>query len=246
MRPLRPLMLAALLCACSEPSRAPLDAQPSPRATEPAVEPPTPRRCAPPPGVSGSPTSIAAAITLLGALPPPVTVACFVESLDRPLGVFASASPFSAQPSSDVASPRIFIRSGPLTMTVIAEGLGRGLLEFGEHADDGRTIKGEVELPPPAPLSPTTPFDRVRVGDATSCSTCHDDEAPAPAGRPGLASEVLHPSPLFDVPLDRLRHAAERCDDAGSPERCELLHALFDHGEVRPATLPSGGRLCDH
>lgn len=67
-----------------------------------------------------------------------------------------------------------------------------------------------------------------------------------PQGRLGLVSEVLHPSPEFEVPLSRLREEAADCDRDRDAERCELLHALFDHGEVVAGALPAGGRLCDH
>ncbi len=211
-----------------------------------AVAPFEQRRCRPPQGITGSPTSIAEAVALLEALPSPVTVPCFVESLDRPLHVFASASPFSAQSSMDVASPRIFIRNGALTMTVIAEGMGAQLLEFGEQSSDGRSIKAEVELGRGDVLSPYEPHERIRVDVGTTCGTCHDDEAPAPGTRAGYASEVLHPSPQFDVSLPALRRASDSCDPSEHAARCELLAALFGHGEVLAGTLPAGGRLCDH
>ncbi|MCH9685175.1 MAG: hypothetical protein K0V04_27305 [Deltaproteobacteria bacterium] len=237
----RVLGLAVLSLACGESGRE------SPRAASvvgsPPPQPPDLRRCVPPPTIDASPESIAEAVALLNALPPPVTVACFIESLERPLQVFASASPFSAQPSSTLDSPRIFIRNGPLTMTVVPDGMGAGLLEFGEQAGPGRTRKGEVELPPAGTLAWSAPYDRVQVDDTTTCGTCHDDEA---ADGSGFVSEVLHPSPMFDVSLAQLRQAATDCDRGRDAQRCDLLAALFDHGDVQPAMLPRGGRICDH
>lgn len=196
--------------------------------------------------MTGSPTSIAEVVALLNALPPPVTVACFVESLDRPLHALATTSPFSAQPAMDRASPRIFIRNGPLTMAVVPAGMGKRLLEVAEHDGAGRTLKGEVELPFAGTLAPSAPYDRVQAGEGTTCGTCHDDEAPASAGRSGFASEILRPPPELDVTLDQLRHEAAGCDASTDADRCALLGALFDHGEVRAGALPGGGRLCDH
>ena len=245
------------LSACGDADRSP---SPVPPAREPASAPaesptaaesptsPDPRRCKPSPGLSGSPTSIAEAVALLDVLPAPVTVACFVESLDRPLRIIATASPLSAQPAVDVASPRILIRNGTLTMAVVPAGMGKRLLEFGEDAGEGRTIKGEVELPLERSLRASAPYDRVLAteGKGTSCGVCHDDEAPAPGLRPGLASEILRPTPEFEVPLDDLRQAAARCSSDDDDERCALLTALFDHGPVLEAPAFVGGRICDH
>ena len=50
-----------------------------------AVNPLGRARCRPPAGVSGYPKTTQAALDLLNALPKPTSVACFVESLDRPL-----------------------------------------------------------------------------------------------------------------------------------------------------------------
>jgi len=207
----------------------------------------TARRCAPPLGVSGAPTSIAAAVALLNALPPPVTVACFIESLDRPLRVVATASPFSAQPADGTQSPRILIRNGPLTMAVVPTGMGKSLLEFGEAAGEGRTIKGEVQLPPEGKLLATAPLDRIRAGDGTTCGACHDDESSGGGNFPeaAFASETLLPLPEFDVPLTDLRGEAEQCatSQTAAEARCSLLVALFDHGPVQPGSLPDG-RIC--
>ncbi len=206
------------------------------------------RRCKPPPGVSGSPTSIADAVALLDALPAPVTVACFVESLDRPLRIMATASPLSAQPAVDVTSPRILIRNGALTMAVVPAGMGKRLLEFGEDTGEGRTIKGEVELPLEQTLTASAPHDQVLAmeGEGTSCGVCHDDEAPAPGLRLGRASEILRPTPEFMVSIDDLRTATASCPSDDDDERCALLRALFDHGPVLEAPAFVGGRVCDH
>ncbi|MEM6992955.1 MAG: hypothetical protein AAF721_20735 [Myxococcota bacterium] len=226
------------LAACRDPA-------PPDRGREPVVEPAT-RRCQVPDGTSASPGSIAAAIDLINALPPPVDIACFIESLDRPLQVVATASAFSAQPSGDVRAPRVFIRSGALTMAVVPIGLGKHLLEFSEHAGERRSIKGELELPAKGPLPPSAAFDRVRVGEATTCSVCHDGEAPVDALAVAYGSETLRPLPEFDVPVANLRSEAQRCQDMSAdarPPRCALLGALFGHGDVEPGTLPAG-RIC--
>lgn len=237
---------AALLLAlaCGEaPSVEPSPSRPpvSPKAL--STPEASTRRCVAPEGVSDAPQSIAEAIMLLNALPPPVDVACFVESLARPVSVFATASPFSAQPSADADNPRIFIRNGPLTMAVVPIGMGKRLLEFSELVGERRSIKGEVELPATLPLAPSAAYDRVRIGEATTCGVCHNDEAAALEGATAFASETLRPLPEFDVPPQQLALAATACADTPPGGRCDLLRALFDHGEVRPTELPAG-RIC--
>ena len=42
---------------------------------------------------------------------------------------------------------------------------------------------------------------------------------------------------MFQVGVDVLRAEAEGCDGQLEPERCGMLNALFDHGEVRQSAL---------
>src|SRR5262245_6264496 len=56
--------------------------------TDPVTEPPPddePLGCSPANGVSGKPANISEALILINTLPKPVTLACFIEALDRPL-----------------------------------------------------------------------------------------------------------------------------------------------------------------
>src|SRR5687767_916415 len=104
-------------------------------------------RCRAPAGFSGSPRTIAEAIALVNALPPPVTLACFLQSLDRPLYAYATYSVISLQPAVGARSPRIFLfdgKSGGLVMSIVPEGMGSHALEFGQFVDETRTIKGEI------------------------------------------------------------------------------------------------------
>lgn len=48
-------------------------------------------------------------------------------------------------------------------------------------------------------------------------------------------SGVIPPSPAGEVTLSTLRDVAARCDVSATPERCELLSALFNHGELLPS-----------
>ncbi len=202
-------------------------------------EAPDTRRCIPPDDVSASPRTIEEAVTLLNALPAPVTIACFLESLDRPLKVHATSSTFSAQPAFGAENPRVFIFAGDLVMSVVPAGEGVKLLEFGEFIDDFQTIKGEVELPLEGQLAPSDPYSRILFEGGTGCGFCHRNEEPA-----GMVGDVTQYSSLAYQPAlhhelaeEDVRAAYEACADVDT-ERCEILTALFDHGPVLFTVFP--------
>ncbi len=203
------------------------------------------RRCTPPAGVSGSPQTIEQAVALINALPKPTTLACYLESLDRPLALYPTSGTVSAQPAQGVRSPRIFIFSGPLISSIVPDGAGAHLLEFGQ-LDGKSSIKGELTFPVTAPLSAEAPYAQVMFSaGATSCSFCHRDEAPDRAVGAMFAyrSRALRPVPEERVPVAYLEAQQRLCDPAAEPERCELLDALLVHGPVVlqhfPADLPT-------
>src|SRR6187551_2246457 len=88
--------------------------------------------CHPPSGISGAPQTIEDVTALINALAAEhdgkVELPCFVASLDRPLGATASAGYFSAQPAHGARSPRVFLWSGALVLSVVPEGIGKDLL----------------------------------------------------------------------------------------------------------------------
>jgi hypothetical protein len=199
----------------------------------------TERRCLAPPGVSGAPGSIAAAVRLANALPHPLSLPCFLESLDRPLDAHAATSIISLQPSAGERSPRIFLFSGNLIMSVVPEGKGRSLVELGQLVAPGRSLKAELRFPMEGPLGPEDPFEHVREGEGTTCRFCHPTEERAPeiAG-PAYVSGAFSPLPRARVTLESLASERARCNDAQEPDRCAFLGALFDHGEVRWRDFP--------
>ena len=69
--------------------------------------------CRAPSSVSNAPQSIAETVTLINALPKPLTLPCFLESLARPLEMSATFSVVSAQPAVGHRSPRVFLFLGP-------------------------------------------------------------------------------------------------------------------------------------
>jgi hypothetical protein len=185
--------------------------------------------------------SIVQSVDRLNALPQPVSPACFVASLDRPVEVVATSSVSSAQPASGPNNPRIFLRYPGFTLSVVADGPGGALVEFSEGESVTRTLKGEVELPWAQPQPPDAPFTRVNSGGlgVTSCGLCHRDEEPHPSIAGAFVSDALRPMPNSLVPLAVLQHEHQRCLDANDASaRCVLYHALFDFGPLTQGAFP--------
>jgi hypothetical protein len=196
--------------------------------------------------VSGSPSSIAEAVSLTNALyaahPEGLTLPCWVESLDRPLATLAVNSLFSAQPSVGPRSPRIFFFSGNLVVSVSVEGIGSHSLELADYATPLRSTKAEIEFPVTAPIAPALPYDRILYDQqSTSCSFCHRDEMQAPeiTFTKAFASDVLRPRPQDEVSFPYLVNETSTCDRAKEPERCDMLQAVFGHGELTTRQFPA-------
>lgn len=215
-----------------------LAAQPEP---EPDAEP-EPERCTPAPGTTGSPSSIAETVDLVNGLPKPLGLPCFLEALERPLRLVATRSFFSAQPSVGSRSPRIFLFMDGIIHSIVPEGSARNLLEMGEAASPGSSIKAELEFPITENITLATAFERLPMGDITTCAACHDGHEPVPGIEGAFESEVLRPGDEALVPLAELEAEARTCDAALEPERCAMLDALFQHGDVIAAEFPPSVR----
>jgi len=208
--------------------------------TDTDSDPILPARCEAPPGL-GSPQTIAEALALMNALPPPITVACVIQSLDRPLAITATSSTLSAQPAAGAESPRIFAFSGPLVLSIVPDGAGRDFLEFGEGRGEIDSLKGEIKMPAEQPISADSPFEHLRFNEQiTICGFCHRNERPAiDQEHPNaFISSILRPVEDRDVALEDLRAEHAACDPALTPERCEILSAVFDHGPVLEQRFP--------
>ncbi len=137
-----------------------------------------PRRCATGPNATGTPRNIEQVVDLINSLPKPVTVACFVQSLDAPLKVFASNSVASLQRSTGLEDPRWFIFSLPVIMSVTSDGPGANLLEMGVlQPGNRRALLGELRMPIQADIKHALPYDRIVEDVGTSCGFfCHQNE----------------------------------------------------------------------
>jgi hypothetical protein len=202
-------------------------------------EPVTPPRDA---GVQGSACASLAstpvgtlgqAVQRLHALPTP-SVACFVESLPRPLPLVATRGVLSAQPASGADNPRLFFFTGQLVSSVVAAGHGAPLIEFGEWVTPKRTLKGEVVLPTDGGVPTLDPFATLGGDDGqTVCATCHRFEERSATVDGGFVSVAFRPEPGTEVPLATVRALYQACVDANDASaRCALYRAVFEHGAV--------------
>jgi hypothetical protein len=187
------------------------------------------------PAAAHSPRSISEALEWINAQPKPLSLPCFLETLGRPLALYATESIFSAQPAVGRRSPRMFVFTEPLIMTVTPEGRGSHLLEFGEQRSETTSLKAEIAFPVEAELEPAAPYERLLVESSyTTCSVCHEGEEPdtRTSFTRAFVSRALRPVPLERVSLSELRAEARACDASAEPERCAMLLALFGQGNV--------------
>ncbi len=173
-------------------------------------------------------------ITQLNSMPAPVSAACLVATVPRPLALVATEGTNSAQPASSHQSPRIFLRMDGLVMGVVPDGDGGKLLEFGEWVTPTRTLKGELEAPVLGPLADDAAYQHALYSaSSTACGLCHLGEAPHPTIPSAFVSDAFRPLPDSIVTLDELRAMHDACVvERDSGARCEMFHALFDLGDV--------------
>ncbi len=179
------------------------------------------------------PQSITDAVDRIALLPGPVTVPCFVASLPRPLDIVATDNIFSAQPANGRENPRVFILSEGLVLSIVMDGPGQHLVEFGEWVSSTHTIKGELSFPTEPEVDPNAPYDVLADESSTRCGFCHLGEVESP-DRPGAyVSAALQPQADTLVPINELNAEYISCNSQRTPERCDMFHALFDQGPVR-------------
>ncbi|HET9954887.1 MAG TPA: hypothetical protein VFQ61_10300 [Polyangiaceae bacterium] len=180
--------------------------------------------------------SIEATVRWINAQPKPLTLACFLQSLQKPLKLNATYSIVSAQPSMGTRSPRLFIFFDGLILSVVPEGTGSSLLELGQLDGETRTVKAEIQFPVTQTLAPEAPFERVLYMQAfaTVCGGCHGSEAryESIAYAKAYVSKAIRPEPSYAVPLSTLQRELAVCDDTLEFDRCEMLRALQQGGPI--------------
>jgi hypothetical protein len=177
-----------------------------------------------------TPRSVTDVVAMLNAMPKPVTLPCFLDTLERPIALQATTSVLSAQPAVGKRSPRVFLFFDSLVASVVPAGTGRHLLELGERRGDAHSLKAELEFPITEQLLPEAPFARLRYDDRLStCDFCHADSSPAEElGFPyAFVSQALRPVLRERVAVEALMAEARACDEAVEAERCEMLNVLF-------------------
>lgn len=179
-----------------------------------------------------APQSIADVVERINVLPRPLSIACFVASLPRPLSVVATTSDFSVQPATGETNPRLFILTGGLVLSVVPAGDSSHLLELGEWISTTRTIKAEIPFPIEASITHDTPYDVIYASGITTCGLCHRNETIAPERAGAYASDAMRPAPQHYASLAVLYSELETCDFVDDAERCRMLSALFDFGPV--------------
>ena len=197
--------------------------------------------CKPAVGVSGSPKTIEQAVALINSLPKPVSVACFVASLDRPIKASLTNNTISAQPAAGNRSPRIFIVIDKLNISVVPEGLGQDLVEFSYMVSPTMSVKAELEFPIIENVSAQTPYSRIRYNAGTSCGVCHGVESryTEVTFAEAYYSLAFQPQKNTKVGLESFRNELAKCNPSTEPKRCALISAFFNGGGVQNYEFPS-------
>jgi len=220
------LLLTGVSCA---------DVEPLPPPPEPAPRVPV-QTCFAPEGM-GNPQTIEDAVRLINALEPPVTVPCFLESLDRPIVVEASKSIQSAQPAFGPNNPRFLIHRGELVISAVPKGDGRPIVEFSVEVPtgSGESVKGEVVFPVTEELPLDAAYTQIQSElGGTKCVHCHIGEE---------ATDLTEADGAFvSFRLDTLRRNRVEpeyidwfygeCDPDKEPDRCAVLDSILGFGEV--------------
>jgi hypothetical protein len=191
-------------------------------------------------------TDVQSVVDWINALAKPLTLPCFIESLPRPLKIQPAYSEFSAQPSPDYRSPRIFFFFDRLILTVAVDQnfseFPYPLLEMSYVVDEETliTTKAELKFPVLNELSPAAPYTWLSFNDRISqCSFCHPRESILTRvdGEPVYQSSMLKPT--TPLPVNQLYLERENCQPNEAAHRCAMLASIVDHGELLPYQFPA-------
>jgi len=199
--------------------------------------------CATPEGIVLD--SIESTVDWINAMPRPVTLACFLESLPRPILINGTRNSISAQPAIGARSPRIFINiyQTKLLLSVVPDQdldpkltpeEERHPLELSVLTSDKRSVKGELYFPIIEKLEYGTPYDHIRFSGGTVCSSCHDQETSV--GFFGeveyFESQALRPYAEAAVSISAMVDEKTACVPEDEPFRCSIFSSILDYGSV--------------
>lgn len=164
----------------------------------------------------------------INAMPKPLTLACFITSLPRPLVYNATVSTFSAQPSVGAANPRVFVNFDKLWLSFVTQEPARRseengvaittwdadgiqLLELSYEVSTDlpkpQSLKAELAFPVLEHLQENAPYAKVSYNESKTgsvCGGCHANET---------VIELIDEVPVFrsvmlrNVPDAEVRHA---------------------------------------
>ncbi len=223
----------------------PPDAAPDAAASEKKPTPPDTAQppaaaipCAAPAGTNTNPQTIQDAVDLINALPKPLSIACFVSVLQRPLHLNATSSRTSVQPAVSEAVPRVFLFFGSsLIITFVPSGEGSKAVEFSYMTSSTMSVKAEIAFPVTAAVAADAGYTSIlkATKNGTSCSACHglEQAAPAPFGAGVYTSRALRPVASKDVTLFEFKYVGDQCV-TNTSEACRIIRAIFEHGDVLP------------
>ena len=162
-------------------------------------------------------TNIEHVVDWINALPKPLTLACFIASLPRPLHYNATNSQASLQPALGKHNPRIFINYDKLWLSFVPQESvsiikdpftgerfnqwdadGIQLLELSLEVDSElpyqQSIKAELTFPILNNLPKNAPYARIVVNqNESTCKGCHANETVVDSvdGAPVFRSKML-------------------------------------------------------
>lgn len=247
----RIMIMSLTLLACVENKRSPtptvmrkvpqsVDSLPKPSTEVPNISvipgPNSRKICMRPTSIKQNPETFEDVVRLINALPKPVSVPCFLDTLEPPFYVNATSSVFSGQPAGDAHSPRIFLFVGrALVISVVPSGVGSTMIEFSLRLNADDSIKGELAFPVVENLSLEAPYTHILTNrkDATVCQACHFPERTAPEGFPETAfvSRWISAMEDYDVTVRAMEKINEECK-INVGDHCPIIQSLFFRGKV--------------
>lgn len=233
----------ALITACggsvTPESDPPIDDTP----TDPPIEDPVAQSdCSTPNHLAL--TDIESVTDWLNALPRPLELPCFVESLPRPLYVNMTDGVISAQPANGTHNPRIFIFMGRLILSIVPQEKADpdsnepppNLLEMSYRTEGIQSIKAELAFPIEKTLSYSDAYTRVIAPGyhVTICGVCHAHEEQVNSfdGVAVYQSQMLRPYFHSKVSIGLIKNEKEYCDKQEEPHRCAMLDAFVGDGDL--------------